>query len=257
MLIKFTSVQLKLATAALSVTAVVGITGQAQALTFTGTSSGSWGLPAPSDRTGYEELSNVNGGTNNRLTWGIGASGSFSNYVQYDGASFSPGLNTVFSLGNLSYRNGSTDIYSTFNGDFPLSVALSLSNPLSTTKTFDFSFNIFNTPNDTGNPVLDGDRLRFSTAGVSSQMFSYQGVDYALELVGFSSDGGNTVVSEFNAPEESTARASLLGKLTAVEPPAKTPEPASVVSLSLLGLYGAARRQGSKLKAVKVAASSK
>ncbi|MBD2004374.1 MULTISPECIES: choice-of-anchor K domain-containing protein [Cyanophyceae] len=253
MLVKFTNLQFKLATAALSITAVVGITGQAQAITFTGTSSGSWGLPTNPSRSTF--LSNQNGGINNRLTWGNPGAGSFTNFVQYDSVGFSASKDSLFNLGNLSYRNGATS--DTFDGDFPLSVALSLSNPLSTTETFDFSFNIFNTPNNTGNPVLDGDRLRFSTAGASSQMFSYQGVDYTLELVGFSSDGGNTVVSEFNAPEESTARASLFGKLTAVEPPAKTPEPASVVSLSLLGIYGAARRKGSKLKAVKVAVSSK
>ncbi|MCL1472179.1 choice-of-anchor K domain-containing protein [Argonema antarcticum A004/B2] len=236
----------KLSAAALTATLLVSIAGQAQAITFEGTSSGQWGMPA--NPSGSTVISNQNGGINNRLSWGRTDNcltcTPFNNYVQYDGVSFNAGVGSIFNLGNLTYRNGST--WDGFNGDFPLNIALSLTNPFSSTKAFDFSFNIFNTPNNSGDAVVDGDKLRFSTAGISSQQFNYDGVDYTLELTGFSSDGGQTIMSEFNSPEASIANASLYGKLTGVvqAPPEKTiPEPAAVAGLSLLGIYFATRRR--------------
>mgnify|MGYP000128175241 CR=1 FL=1 len=234
-------------TTLVTTTALVSFTSAAQAINFSGTSSGQWGMPA--NPSGSTVLSSQNGELNNRLSWGRtdkcgGGCTPFNNYVQYDGVSFNAGVGSLFNLGNLTYRNGST--WDGFNGDFPLNIALSLTNPFSSTKAFDFSFNIFNTPNNTGDAVIDGDKLRFSTAGISSQQFNYDGVDYTLELTGFSSDGGQTIMSEFNSPEASIANASLYGKLTAVvqAPPQKTiPEPAAVAGLSLLGIYFATRRR--------------
>lgn len=236
----------KLSTAALTATVLVSLASQAQAITFSGTSSSQWGMPAnPSNST---VISNETGGINNRLSWGrtdgnCPTCTTFNNYVQYNGVGFNAGVGSLFNLGNLSYRNGST--WDAFDGDFPLNIALSLTNPFTSTQNFNFSFNILNTPNNSGNPVVDGDKLRFSTAGISSQQFNYDGVDYTLELAGFSSDGGQTIMSEFNSPEGTIANASLYGKLTALQaPPQKTiPEPAAVAGLSLLGIYFATRRR--------------
>lgn len=242
--------------AAVTAAVLVSFVSQAQAITFLGTSSGQWGMPEnPSAST---VISSQNGGINNRLSWGRTDNCStctpFNNYVQYDGIGFNTGVGSLFNLGNLSYRNGS--VYDAFDGDFPLSITLSLTNPVSNSTTFDFSFNIFNSPNNSGNPVIDGDKLRFSTAGISSQTFKYDGVDYTLELSGFSTDGGQTLVSEFNSPEGTVAYASLYGKLTALEstelpelpetpesPQQTIPEPAALAGLSLLGIYFATRRR--------------
>ncbi|NJL90226.1 MAG: PEP-CTERM sorting domain-containing protein [Coleofasciculaceae cyanobacterium SM2_1_6] len=50
-----------------------------------------------------------------------------------------------------------------------------------------------------------------------------------MSLLGFSSDGGNTLISEFNSPEGTTAYASLYGKIQAIgsiaPPPAPSPAP--------------------------------
>lgn len=233
------------ATAAVAFTALVGLAGQAQALTFSGTSSGQWGMPENPSASTYISSE---GGINNRLSWGridlcAGQCTPFNNFVQYDGVGFNAEVGSLFNLGNLAYRNGS--VWDTFNGDFPLSINLSLTNPVSNTQGFNYSFNIFNTPNINGNAVLDGDRLRFSGGLLSSSKFNYDGVDYALELVGFSSDRGQTIVSEFNSPEGTIAYASLYGKFTALTPPSQksVPEPTTVMSLSLLGIYFATRRR--------------
>jgi MYXO-CTERM domain-containing protein len=208
---------------------------QAQVLTFQGTTSGQWGMP--SNPSGSTFLSGENGGNNNRLTWGRtdSCSGctSFNNYVQYDGLGFQAGVGSTFRLGDLSYRNGS--VWDPFNGDFPLDISLNFSNPALGNQNFSFLFNILNTPNVTGNAVLDGDRLRFSNSGISSQSFTLGNTIYNLQLIGFSSDGGNTLVSEFNSPEGTIARASLYGQIQAIGtilPPPSPPSPAPVIAPS-------------------------
>ena len=215
----------KLSAAALTLSALVSFADQAQAITFSGNSSGQWGMPANPSSSTY--ISSQNGGINNRLSWGRidgcgGGCTPFNNYVQYDGVGFNAEVGSLFNLGNLSYRNGS--VWDAFDGNFPLNISLSLTNPLSNTQAFNFSFNILNTPNSTGNAVLDGDRLRFSGGLLSNNSFNYEGVNYALELVGFSTNGGTTLVNEFNSPEGSIAFASLYGKFTALTPPPQ-PQP--------------------------------
>lgn len=225
--------------AALATTALLAAASPAQALSFTGTSCGEWAMPT--ERSESTLLSNQDSGISNYLEWGKTGycenCTPFNNYVQYDGVSFNVSTNTLFNLGNLTYRNGST--WDGFDGDFGLMVSLSLNYPFTQTHTFNFGFNILNTLNLTGDPVLDGDKLRFASAGLSSQTFNYAGVDYTLQLSGFSTNGGQTILSEFNSPEGSAASASLYGQILAVEPAQTTsvPEPASGVGLTLLGLY--------------------
>jgi len=191
---------------------------QAIDLTFTGVASGQWGLPT--NATASTQLSNQAGGSNNRLEWGrtdnCPTCTPFNNYVQYDSQSFVATAGQLFNLGNLTYRNGST--WDEFNGDFALTVSLALNTPLAATEQFNFLFNILNTPNLTGNPVLDADILRFSVVNLPSQTFQYDGVSYTLQLVGFSSDNGKTLLSEFKSPEGSTAAASLYGEITSTTP---------------------------------------
>lgn len=217
-----------------AITSIVGIDrpAQAQSLTqspiFQGTTSGQWGMPSNSSESTF--LSN-NGGVNNRLTWGrvdnCWDCTPFPNYVQYDGLSFQTGVGNPFRLGDVSYQNGSA--WDIFSGGFPLGINLNFANPTLGSQSFSFLFDILTTPNVTGNAVLDGDRLRFSNSGLSSQTFILENTIYNLSLLGFSSDGGNTLISEFNSPEGTTAYASLYGKIQAIgsiaPPPAPSPSP--------------------------------
>lgn len=205
----------------------------AQSLTFQGTTSGQWGMP--SNPSGSTFLSGESGGIDNRLTWGrvdncLGCT-SFTNYVQYDGLGFQAGVGNNFRLGDLTYRNGS--VWDGFNGDFPLGISLNFANPNLGSQNFSFLFNIFNSPNVTGDPVVDGDRLRFSNNGISSQAFTLGNTIYNLQLIGFSGDGGNTLLKEFNSPEGTTAYASLYGQIQAIgsipTPPAPIPSPEPIV----------------------------
>ncbi|MGB3508525.1 MAG: choice-of-anchor K domain-containing protein [Microcoleaceae cyanobacterium] len=168
------------------------------------------------------------------LSWGTPIVGSFTNYVQYDGLGFSTDLDTLFAVGDLTYRNGAVSTSShNFEGDFPLEVELSFTNPFNNAENFNYTFNIEQTLNTTGDPVLDGDILTFYPNGLTSDAFNFSGVDYTLKLAGFSSDGGNTFVSVFNSPEDSVANAKLYAEIIQAD----VPEPTTIVALGLLGIY--------------------
>ena len=79
--------------------------------------------------------------------------------------------------------------------------------------SFEFLFDIFNSVNSTGDPVLDGDRLRLNSGGIAPLSFAIDGQDYTIQLIGFSSDGGESIRTGFNSPEESTADAELFAKI--------------------------------------------
>jgi Ca2+-binding RTX toxin-like protein/pimeloyl-ACP methyl ester carboxylesterase len=162
--------------------------------------------------------------------------GDSESYVQFDGRgsdgqefnddqefSRAKGISTAsdipFSLGNLTYRNGLTVFGSEPEGDFPLNVTLSLTNPVPNTQTFNFPFNLTVTEN-TGDPVKDADILRFSDSGISQQIIKFPGSTaisgYKLELVGFSTDDGKTKLGRFNTPEQRLSDALLIGKIKPV-----------------------------------------
>jgi hypothetical protein len=75
--------------------------------------------------------------------------------------------------------------------------------------------------------------------------FNYLGTDYIFSLLGFSQDGGNTIVTQFSTQEGQENIADLYGAIS-VAPP--IPEPATMLLLGsgLIGLAGFARRRFKK-----------
>jgi len=170
----------------------------------------------------------------NEKTLGTPTAGDSESYVRFDGRgsdgnefsddqefSQAKGISTAsdipFSLGNLTYRNGLTVFGSEPEGDFPLDITLSLTNPVTSAQTFNFSFNLATTVNTTGDPVKDGDILRFSDSGISQEIIKFPGSTgisgYRLELIGFSTDGGKTTLGRFNTPEQRLSDALLIGRI--------------------------------------------
>ncbi|HIK32394.1 MAG TPA: choice-of-anchor K domain-containing protein [Oscillatoriales cyanobacterium M59_W2019_021] len=187
---------------------------------FIGKSFGKFTGPVEENADAVVKLSGENGGTDNRFEWGVAAEDSFTNVVQFDGSDFGAKIGETFKLGQLFYQNGTTN--RNFNGDFGFSLSLDIDGTDNDPESFDFFFNILNTPNTTGDAVEDGDRLQFSTGGLSAQTFAFDGKTYTIELSGFSTDGGETTRGGFDSPEESFAIASLYGKI--VEIPAEAIE---------------------------------
>jgi hypothetical protein len=225
----------------LSATLLFGCAGEAQAALFGGTSSGSWVLP---DGIFGADLLDADGGTNNRIEWGTPVnSGEENNSLQYDGLNFDVDQNTSFAIGNLTYNNGVVRVGShNFDGDFSLDVSVSFTNPVTDTEIFNYAFNIFETINNTGDPVLDGDILSFANDGLALNTFSFDGVDYTLQLLGFSNDGGNTILSEFNLPENATVNPLLYARITAAPNHTSVPEPTVLLGCGFLGIYFATSR---------------
>lgn len=187
---------------------------------FIGKSLGKFTGPVEENAEAVVKLSGSNGGTDNRFEWGVATEDSFSNVVQFDGSDFGAKMGETFKLGQLFYQNGTTS--RNFNGDFGFSLSLDIDGTENDPEAFDFFFNILNTPNESGDAVADGDRLQFSTGGLSTQTFALDGKTYTVQLSGFSVDGGATTKGGFDSPEESFAIASLYGEI--VEIPAEAVE---------------------------------
>ena len=155
------------------------------------------------------------GSSGNKKILGTPAGGDSESYVQFDGNRLITATDIPFELGNLTYRNGLTVFGSEPEGDFPLNVTLSLTNPVPNTQTFNFPFNLTTTENTTLDPVKDGDILRFSD-GIAKEKFNFQGIEYRLQLVGFSADSGQTTLGRFNTPEQQFSEAQLIGQIKQV-----------------------------------------
>ncbi|GAB4289339.1 MAG: hypothetical protein Fur0025_23740 [Oscillatoriaceae cyanobacterium] len=168
---------------------------------FTGSTSGFFGS------------SGFWGNGSNKLS--LGTPGNSESFVTFDGNNFLTGENILFPIGEMTYQNGQTVSGTGPFGDFPLNIELSLTKPLEYEQYFTFLLNNQVTDNTTGDPVLDGDRLLFSEQ-VSRERFTYQGKEYTVDLFGFSKDGGQNVVGQFDSPEDSTATADLYAKIVPV-----------------------------------------
>jgi hypothetical protein len=202
---------------------------QAGAVSFTGNSSGILVNP-----TGGPGL--VTTGVNtNSFTWGTGYQSPPSS-LKFTGASFASILpEQTFSLGNLSYFNGTvwdgTQCYSV-----GLQANLAFTSPVGLSKNFNLDFNLINTPN-TGSATQNADSVLLSSL-FPTTIFTLDGIEYTLKM-GFGSvtGGGFSEINKFSVLEGASASASLIGKITAVNPPS-VPDTGSTLALMAIAVVG-------------------
>lgn len=196
---------------------------------FIGSSTGTWGTPTPSDSSIV-----FTGVGTNTFTWGDASGfGTGPNSLSFAGNPFSTNVETPFQVGNLTYFNGTTAIGTTPNS-VPLNVLLSFTDPSGLNQDFNFDFNLVSTTN-IGDPEADADFV-FPPNTFSSNRFNFGGIDYTLQLLGFSRNGGATIVDEFRVRENETDSAALFARITFV--PTTTPEGSSIQALLSIGTIG-------------------
>jgi len=176
-------------------------------------------------------VANVAGSGVDTISWGAANPQSRYTFNPIDG-SFNPVLGTPFLLGTFEHNNRTIPLLTSlfFGVDYDFSVDTNGSvSPLTDT----FSFSHLETPNVGPCPVGNAPCADIVTvAGASLNTMIQVGSDvYFFNLLGFSTDGGNTFSNEFISAEGSNNQAGLYAVVTA-QPISEVPEPAS---LALMG----------------------
>lgn len=241
---RFSIFKLSIASAAL----VFGIVPQAQAISLN-QSSGSWSQTVGGSGIVYQTVA-----SENQIRWGdpfYGGGTSQKSGLGFTGVGPSTfGLGEIFQVGQLRHFNNVVS-GGTAASAVNLSLNLNFDSPVST-QSFNLNFQIDETPNE-GNCAYFSvtpcaDKIFISETSLANQ-FSIAGIDYTLNLLGFSLTPGGAPINQFISQEGGTNQALLFAKVTAVEPE-PVPEPATVAGTALW-LLGTRLAVGSKRKKAK------
>lgn len=218
-------------------TIALGFSNQADALTFSGISTGTWGEPTPGS-IDINPNPIYTGVGNNIFTWGdanvclpspnpSGCTITGSNKLTFTGNSFSTDINSVFKIADLAYFNG-TVVKGTSVEDVPLNLNVSFSPPVGISQVFDLKLHLVNTPNSLTNSEEENADFVFIDEKLSNPTFAFEGNKYTLELTGFNPDVGQISIK---ALEGGTTKTAIYAKIKTI------PEPATVAGLFLVGMY--------------------
>ena len=190
---------------------------------FAGLAGGEWGKPDGTNKKLVTDTQNKKDGFSS-FEWGQPAYPEdwpqANSLVFTKDQVFDAGLNEPFSVGELTYFNGSVEV-KTVPDYVPLKIDLDFGTGPGKSPVFEYDLNL-NTTNDDG--VLDEDAWSdfvFFPDSFSPKEFKYDGKDYTLELMGFSKDEGDTIESQFRVREQEGDSAELFAKIT--EAPKKKP----------------------------------
>ena len=187
-------------------TVSLGMSGRARATVFGGSASGIFGTPPGMGGSVVVEGIGTNIFTTGRA-WGNGR----TNRLEMHGQSFNISENTSFAVSRLLYYNGTTYMGSTVN-TVPFDLSLSYVDPFTQTIDFNFTFNLQYTPNNGVSEEEDADILTISDVA-SSTVFQVDGEDFTLSLVGFSTDGGNTIQNQYTLYEDAETESLLYANI--------------------------------------------
>jgi len=226
---------------------LTGLSNVASAITFSGTASGSW-LNPDVQPTDVWSISNNDLGGNAIFTFGeppsststkppasTAVSAMFFDGVGSDGdPAWSGNPDVPFRVGILSYNNEPTSGSATVKG-VDLAVKLTITSPLGLATDFLIHFKITVTPN-TGGPLESADIVTVSSS-FTPAVFEHNGIDYTLQLLGFSSDGGTTLRTDFTTQEGAKSNARLYAQIAPEDIPS-VPDNGMTLAMMGIGLAG-------------------
>jgi hypothetical protein len=204
---------------------MVGAAGQVEASQVIGSDSGVFVNPNPNGSP------IVTGGVGtSTFTWGQAGFGTGPNELKYTASNPINGLTeTPFTLGKLTYFNGTTSVGTTPN-TVDMKITLNLTQPGVVTKDFTFTLSLESTPN-TGSADDNADFVFFPSI-FSSETFTAGAQTYTLKLTGFGGVTGDGFLvsssSELHVREGGTATANLMGVVTTNLSP--VPEPSTIIA---------------------------
>jgi hypothetical protein len=236
-------------TLAVSTVAALGFSSQAFGLTFYGGSSGTWGEPDPGSNT---KPTSTGVGTH-EFKWGQAITddpdfGTEANKLTFTGIDknkpFLAKVGSLFKVGSLTYSNGIVPLGTNVDS-VPLNLNLSFTNPVNYSEEFKFDFELYNTPNLGATPEENADSVIIMNKYGDRSFTDDQGIEYLLEMIGFSQDGGITTVNKFDVLEREQTTAGIYARITRVTPTKQIPEPSGLVGISALSIYFFFRRNKS------------
>lgn len=224
-LTKFSLFKLSTASAAF----VFGIAPQAGAISLN-LSSGSWNDTVGGSGIVYQTVA-----SETQVRWGSpfgGGGTSQKSGLGFTGVGPSTfGLGEIFQVGQLRHFNNVISA-GTSASAVNLSLFLNFDNPIAT-QSFNLNLQIEETPNQGSCPYFSitpcADKIYISETSLSNK-FSVAGIEYTLQLLGFSLTPSGVPINEFISQEGGTNQALLFAKVTAAEP---VPEPATLAGTAL------------------------
>lgn len=178
-------------------------------------------------------------GSNSFFSSGDPVPGSFQNRLDTFGQDFDVDAETDFVVAGLQYYNGQTWAGTAATG-VTGTASLFFTAPIidgANPREFEYSFSFNLTVNSPG-PV--DDELTISLLG-SPQVFTALGNTYTLTLLGFRLPD-NSFTTTFLLPEDATATADLIGRITTNIPTIPLPTGAGLGMAGLMGLAFVRRR---------------
>ncbi len=182
--------------------------------------NGDWVNAVPSGVT-VENDTGANNNTNT-VSWGTGGT---SSYVFVDSAAptlSAPNDGAPFVLGNFTHNNYT--ISTPFLSSVDLQVTVDFADGAVADIVTTFNFLHDETPNNGPNP----DDIVTIVQPYVNEKFSINGIDYYFNLLGFSTDGGNTIDTSFYTEENQANSASLYATIT-TGPLSEVPEPTTML----------------------------
>ncbi|WP_298921724.1 THxN family PEP-CTERM protein [uncultured Roseobacter sp.] len=182
-----------------------------------------------------------NGDPTSSMRWGTGASQSGYDFTDAPTPILGLAADTQFVVGNFNHLNfpitGTTLDTANLNVDIQIGGGGPL---ISSVFSFSHDETTNSAPCGPGSVSICDDIVSVSSAA-GAEAFSLGGVDYVFQVLGFSTDGGSTIVTDFLTQENSNNPAQLYATFTAVS---QVPLPAGMLLMgTALAGFGVMRRR--------------